>query len=174
MDKELKIAALSFIALLVIIAIMQPVISSYDYSGFSELAVLGPNQNLGDYPRQLCSSSEQASGACFTCCVAAQPFILYGYIENHEGYTQLYQFEIKLGNKSTQISNTTAANAPIIFTNSTLVPNNQSTMFPIVLSLTSIGNNQRLIFELWIYNTRQTAFVYTGVWNEIWVNVTTP
>lgn len=181
MDKELKIAALSLIALLAIIAIMQPVISSYDNYGFSELAVLGPippsppqlptcNQSqveLGNYPRNV-SIGEQSC--------------LFGYIENHEGYSVYYEFVVKLGNESTLVSNTTAANAPIVFTNYVLVQNNQSSLFRIgtspyewgngLLSPTDQGINQRLIFELWSYNMHDAAFVYTGIWNEVWLNVT--
>lgn len=159
MDKEVKIAALSLIALLAIIALMSPIISTYDTSGFSELAVLGPNQNLGGYPRQL---------------VVGQPFLLYGYIENHEGNAEYYQFTVKLGNESTLVSNSTAADAPLIFTNSAVVLDNQSIDFPMLLSISHIGMNQRLIFELWTYNVHQSTFVYTGIWNEIWLNVTIP
>lgn len=161
MDKEVKIAAISFAALLIIIALWQPIIFANNNKnfGFSELSVLGQTQTLSGYPRQL---------------VVGQPFLLYGHIENHERQAEYYQFTVKLGNESTLVSNATAANAIIIFRNSVVLLNNQTSTFPMLLSLTNIGNNQRLIFELWTFNSQESAFQYTGIWNEIWVNVTTP
>ncbi len=178
MDKEVKIAALSLVALLAIIAIMQPIIFSNNNYAFSELAVLGPtpspiptcNQNqteLGNYPRSIFVGQ-------FAC--------LFGFIGNHQGSTQYYEFVTKLGNESTRISNSTApANAPIIFTHYALLLNNQSSVFPIgsfptyvggLLTINDAGNNSRLIFELWSYDLASSAYEYTGLWNEIWINVT--
>jgi uncharacterized membrane protein len=155
-DKEVKIAALSIVALLAVIALMQPIIA-VKYPGFSDLAILGPNQNLSGYPRTL---------------NASERFTLYGYIENHQGSAQYYEFAVKLGNRSTSISNTTGASAPLILTRNVVLLNNQSITFPVSLSINNTGNNQRLIFELWSYDISQSQFTYTGVWNEIWVNVT--
>jgi uncharacterized membrane protein len=160
-DREVKIAALSLVSLLAIVAIVYPTISAYDNSAFafSELAVLGPGQSLAGYPRQL---------------VTGQTFLLYAYIENHEGNAEYYQVLVKLGNQSTSVSNSTAANAPVIFKNSAVLLNNQSLEFPIYLSISNIGLNQRLIFELWIYDMAKSGFSYTGIWNQIWINVTLP
>jgi uncharacterized membrane protein len=179
-DKELKIAALSLIALLAIIAIMQPVISSYDNHGFSELAVLGSTQFM--LPIRICNQSQVELGNYPGNVTITDQACLFGYIENHEGYPVYYEFVVKLGNESTSISNTTATNAPIVFTNYVVVQNNQSLLFRIgtypyewgygLLSPSDQGMNQRLIFELWSYNMHDSAFVYTGIWNEIWLNVT--
>jgi hypothetical protein len=179
MDKELKVAALSLIALLAIVALVQPLISTVNNQPFSELAVLGPtstvtatcNQNqteLGNYPRTV-------SPSFFVC--------LFGYVENHYGSAEYYEFLTKLGNESTQISNLTGANAPIIFTHNVLLLDNQSSIFPIgsapnytgsLIPNGETGTNLRLIFELWMYDKGTATFRYSGIFNEIWINVTTP
>ena len=156
MDREVKIAALSLIALLAVIGLLQPVISA-KYPGFTDLAILGPNQSFSGYPKEVNVS---------------QPILLYGYIENHEGAAEYYQFVVKLGNESTPVGNSTAANAPVVLTYSVVLLNNQSSLFPLSLSINKAGINQRFIFELWTYDLEQSAFEYTGVYNEIWMNVT--
>ena len=158
MDKEVKLAVIALVAMLAVFVVWQPLIT-VNNNGFSELAVLGPNQNLGSYPRQL---------------VVGQPFLLYGYLENHMGTPEFYQFIVKLGNQSTLVGNTTTANAPVIFTLSRLLEDGQNYTFPMILSISNIGLNQRLIFELWTYDISKSNFTYGGIWNEIWVNVTSP
>src|SRR5689334_15150530 len=100
MNKEFQIAIIGLTAMLAIFAVWQPLIA-VNNDKYSVLAVLGPNQTLGGYPSQL---------------VAGHPFQIYGYVQNQEGITEYYQFVIKLGNQATVISNTTSANAPVIYT----------------------------------------------------------
>ena len=40
--------------------------------------------------------------------------------------------------------------------------------------MSTAGLNQRLIFELWMFNTTTASFAYTGLFNQLWLNVTTP
>jgi uncharacterized membrane protein len=124
---------------------------------FSELGVLGPNQKIGGYPTNV---------------TVGQQFTLYGYIGNHEGRPSYYQFVVKVGNQSTAVSNSTTARAPTIFVRYQLLNDNSSVTFPLTLSLQSPGINQRIIFELWSFNSTTSQFVYTGLWDQIWVNST--
>ena len=156
MDKAAATAALVLVSILAIFLAVQPLLPSYSQP-FSELGVLGQNQTIGGYPK-----SEVAGG----------PFLLYGYISNHQGEVCYYQLLVKLGNQTTQVSNSTYAQAPVIFTYSHVVGNNQSVTLPLNLTINNQGTNVRLIFELWSYNVTTTQFVYTGLWNQLLLNVT--
>jgi uncharacterized membrane protein len=124
---------------------------------FSQLAILGPNKEMGDFPTTLMADHE---------------FSLYGYVGNHEGAVNYYQVFVKLGNQSTQISNSTYARAAELASYGQVLANGQSTTFPVGLSLAAPGNDQRIIFELWMLNVTDSRFFYTGLWTQIWINVT--
>jgi uncharacterized membrane protein len=124
---------------------------------FSQLAILGPNKEIGNFPTTL---------------VAGHKFSLYGYVGNHEGTVNYYQVLVKLGNQSTQISNSTYARAAELTSYGQVLANGQSVVFPVGLSLVAPGDNQRIIFELWMLNTTSSQFFYSGLWAQIWVNVT--
>ncbi|MDG6906026.1 MAG: DUF1616 domain-containing protein [Nitrososphaerota archaeon] len=156
MDKETATIALVLVAILAIFVAIQPILPS-NPERFSELGVLGPNQTIANYPTSLSTG---------------QSFLLYGYIGNHEGAVDYYQMLIKLGNQTTQISNQTSSTAPLIGSYSQVIDNNQSVTFPINLSINETGTNLKLIFELWSYNVTTSSLEYTGLWNQLYVNVT--
>ncbi len=156
MDKETAGVALALVTVLAVFAAVQPILPTNNQS-FSELGVLGPNQRIGGYP---------------TSVVAGNPLLLYGYIGNHEGVSSYYQLLVKLGNQTTQVSNSSYAQAQVIFTYSHVLANNQSTTFPLTLTLDSQGTNVRLIFELWSFDVTTSSFAYTGLWNQLMLNVT--
>ena len=156
MDKETATVALVLTTLLAVVAALYPLLP-VNNEPFSELGVLGPTQQIGGYPTNVTSG---------------QQVLLYGYIGNHEGTAGFYQFVVKLGNQTTAISNSTAASAPVIFTRYQVLDNNQSTTFPVRLSMSTVGTNRRIIFELWSFNTTTSQFTYTGLWNQLLLNVT--
>lgn len=156
MDKETASIALVLITVLAVFAAIEPILP-VNSQAFSEIGVLGPSQTIGGYP---------------TSVVAGSPIVLYGYIGNHEGVSSYYQFLVKVGNQTTQISNSTYAQAPVIFTYSHVLENNQSTTFPMTLTLSNQGTDVRLIFELWSYNVTSSTYGYTGLWNQLFLNVT--
>jgi uncharacterized membrane protein len=123
---------------------------------FSELGVLGPNMKLGDYPSQI---------------VASETIHLYGYVGNQMGEPMYYTVLVKLGNNDTAINP-----APItpIQQFSQVIPNNQTWTFPVDITLTKSGVNQRIIFELWTYNQTINQNQYHDRWGQIWLNVTAP
>ena len=156
MDKETAAIALVLVTVLAVYAAVQPILPA-NGQPFSEIGVLGPSHTLGGYP---------------TSVVAGGPFLLYGYIGDHEGVTSLYQLLVKAGNQTTAVSNSTSAQAPVIFSYSHVLENNETTTFPMNLTLSSPGTNIRLIFELWSYNTANSSYDYTGLWNQLFLNVT--
>jgi len=156
MDKEAASIALVLMTVLAVFAAVQPILPAGSQP-FSELGVLGPNQTIGGYP---------------TSVAAGSPFLLYGYIGDHQGASTFYQLLVKAGNQSTQVSNSTFAQAPVIFTYSRVLESNQSITFPMNLTVSSPGTDVRLIFELWSYNVANSSYAYTGLWNQLFLNVT--
>ncbi len=156
MDRGAASIALVLVTVLAVFAAIQPILPA-NSEPFSELGILGPNQTIGGYP---------------TSVVAGGQFLLYGYIGDHEGASSYYQLIVKVGNETTQVSNSTYAQAPVISTYYRVLENNQSATFPLSLTLSSQGTNVRLIFELWSYDVTTSSYAYTGLWNQLFLNVT--
>lgn len=123
---------------------------------FSELGILGPNMQLGDYPSRV---------------VAGETVLLYGYVGNHMSFPGYYTVLVKLGDNETKVDPAVAS--PVLEC-SQVVAHNESWVFPMSLTLVESGDNQRLIFELWMYNQSLNAVEYHGRWGQVWVNVTAP
>lgn len=123
---------------------------------FSELGILGPNMKLGDYPSKIVSS---------------ETINLYGYVGNQMGQPMYYTVKVMLGDNNTAVN---PANLEPIEQYCQVIANNQSWVFPIDLTLTKVGDNQRVIFELWAYNQSINAIQYHQRWGQIWLNVTAP
>jgi len=155
-DRDTAGLALAVVTILAVLVAVYPILPTNN-EPFSELGILGPSQKIGGYP---------------TTVAVGQEFPLYVYVGNHEGVAEYYQVLVKEGNQATVISNSTAANLPPVMTNSLVLGDNSSTTFPVTLSMSAVGLNQRLIFELWMYNSTTTTFDYTGLWNQLWINST--
>jgi len=155
LDRETAGLALAVVTILAVLAAVYPILPA-NSEQFSELGVLGPGQKIGGYP---------------TSVAVGQGFNLYVYVGNHEGDSAYYQVLVKEGNQATAISNSTAASLPPVMSDSLILANNASTTFPMTVSMNTAGLNQRLIFELWMLNTTTSSFAYTGIWNQLWLNV---
>ncbi|TMI12714.1 hypothetical protein E6H33_10520 [Candidatus Bathyarchaeota archaeon] len=70
------------------------------------------------------------------------------------------------------MSNATYADAPVLAIFWHIVRENETWTFPMNLTLNQPGNNVRIIFELWSYGVPTSTFEYTGLWDQIWLNVT--
>ncbi len=123
---------------------------------FSKLGILGPKMTSEDYPSQI---------------VASETIHLFGYLGNQMGEPMYYTVMIKLGNKDTAVN--PAPTTPIQQF-SRVIPNNQTWTFPVDITLTKSGVNQRIIFELWTYNQTTNQNQYQCKWGQIWLNVTAP
>ena len=156
MDRETATLALAVVTILAVFVAISPLLPS-NAERFSELGVLGPSQQIGGYPSTV---------------VVGQTFLLYVYVGDHEGSASYYQVMVKAGDQSTKISNSTYAAAPVLLTHSLVLDENATSTFPVTLHMPSPGTNQRLIFELWMFNSTTTQFAYTGLWNQLWINVT--
>ena len=156
MDRETGVIALAVVTMLAVLAAVYPILPA-NGENFSELGVLGPGQKIADYP---------------TTVAVGQQFALNVYVGNHEGQAEYYQVLVKEGNQATVISNSTSANLSPVRTSSLVLEDNSSSIIPVSLSMSTAGLNQRLIFELWMFNSTTASFSYTGLFNQIWMNVT--
>ena len=156
MDRQTAVLALAVVTILAVLAAVYPILPSNN-EPFSELGVLGPGQKIAGYP---------------TTTGVGQQFTLYVYVGNHEGEANYYRVLVKEGNQATVVSNSTAADLPPVLTDSLVLGDNSSSIFPVSISMSTVGLNQRLIFELWMFNSTTSDFDYTGLWNQIWINVT--
>lgn len=123
---------------------------------FSELGILGPTMQFGDYPSQV---------------VEGQTVSLYVYVGNQMGQPIYYDVMVKLGNNDTTVNP-----APLtpIQQFSSVLPSNGTWTFPVNVTITQPGLNQRVIFELWAYNQTINQMQYNQKWVQIWLNVTAP
>jgi len=120
---------------------------------FSELGILSQNKTMDNYPSQT---------------VINQTIHLHGYVGNHMGEPMLYTVLVKLGD------NQTVENP--VFTQpfqqySRVVSNNQNVTLPMDITLSKVGVNQRIIFELWAYNQTLNHNQYQGIYGHININV---
>ena len=154
--EQLCAAILAIAVLVAFISVSGYLLPTNTGEQFSELGILGPNMKLGDYPSEV---------------VASDTISLYGYVGNQMGTPTYYTVMVKLGNNQTQ---TNPANIPAMQEFRQVLPNNGTWTFPVDITLTQVGTNQRIIFELWAYNQTTNLNQYQERWGQIWVNVTAP
>lgn len=158
-DEEVTAAVLAIIAVAAVFAGSQFLYAGGVTEPFSELAVLGPNMKVGDYPKGLMTDEN---------------FTLYLYVRNYESHTCYYQVLVKLGNKATQISNEGPMDVESVARYEVILPHGGSGTRLVNLSTAEPGINKRLVFELWIYKTDIHEFEYNGRWCQLWLNITAP
>ena len=158
-DDEVKAVVLAIIVVVGVFAASQTIYAGRVVEPFSELGLLGPNKKIGDYPKEV---------------VVGLPYRLYIYVGNHEGEVKYYRVLIKLGDAETFINETTPADAPIIHSFDQVLMHNQTVIRPYDMVINSTGTNLRLLVELWSFDPERDEFVYTGRWNQLWLNATAP
>jgi uncharacterized membrane protein len=124
---------------------------------FSELGILGPNLKIGDYPREL---------------EVGEEFQLYLYLGNHEGRTMYYRILAKLGSREVNITDEEPLNAPILEGYERILMDGTNYTLPIAMSIPEEGLNQRLVFEMHVYDPGMEDFRYHERWTQLWLNVT--
>ncbi|MFH2112169.1 MAG: DUF1616 domain-containing protein [Candidatus Bathyarchaeota archaeon] len=126
---------------------------------FSELGVLGPGMKLGGYPREV---------------EAGEDMSLYLYLGNHERRPTYYQVQVKLGDRSMNVSDSESYPGAVLSSYRHVLDNEANYTRSIVISVKEPGLNRRLVFELQKYSPDEGRFVYDGVWVQLWLNVTEP
>ena len=158
-DDEVKVVAIALIGLMMAVTAYPVLSASRIVEPFSELGVLGPNMKLGDYPREV---------------VVGEKFNLILYVGNQEGRASYYRVLVKLGDQSQNVSDTTPLDAPVLTSRDFVLVNGQNRTAPLTLSIGKAGLNQRLVFEMHIFDEGSGKFVYHQRRAQLWLNVTTP
>lgn len=153
-SEEVWAVILAIVVVGSVFAVSQAYLSNRVVEPFSELALLGENMKIGDYPTNL---------------VAGDNATFYVYVGNHMGRPMYYLVGVKLGDNSTPINP-----APIkpVMTFERVLLNNETWIFRVDLPIESPGINKRIIVELWIYNESINALQYHERWTQLWINVT--
>ena len=150
------------IAILVVIGVFvaaQFFISGKVAEPYSDLAILGPEGKLSDYPSQV---------------AAGKSFNLSIYVGNHEGKVMYYAVLVKLGSVGTPINETNPMDAPEVERYEVVLTDGGNWTKQITLSVQDPGINRRLVFELWVFDGEAQEFEYHSRWNQLWLNVTAP
>ena len=127
---------------------------------FVALSILNERCKMGEYPRQIIENSN------ITLCLS---------IYNHMGKPIYYKVVYKIGTNTTLPTNTTASPEKPILSWRGVVYDDANNTFLINVPVYVPGNYSpdriALIFELWIYDTSRDEWVYTGIWNHLYVKV---
>jgi len=105
---------------------------------------------------------------------AGEAFLLYIGVQNDGEETLHLRVEVKVGNITTPPPNKTTPSPlpPLRSVELTVSPRSLSTS-PLQLALNETGLNRRILFELYTYDA-SGSLRYTGLWNQLWINVTAP
>uniref|UniRef100_A0A7J3I8N0 DUF1616 domain-containing protein n=1 Tax=Ignisphaera aggregans TaxID=334771 RepID=A0A7J3I8N0_9CREN len=125
---------------------------------FQAMGLLSEDLVIGDYPRIVYPRQNLSLGI---------------FIYNHRPYPILVQVRYKIGNSTTLPTNTTPSPEPTIkiFEFLVDVKKNITQRVTVPIAVNKSANRVALIFELWIYSIEEREWVYTGIWNHIYVDV---
>jgi hypothetical protein len=124
------------------------------FEPFSELSILGPNMEMGDYPSEV---------------KVNEIFRLYVYVANHMGKPMCYFVVVKYAPINATIN---PSSGTVIQVSERILLDNETYIFPFELAMKEKGF-WRLIVELWAYNASSGDVEYLSpYWGQIWLNAT--
>ncbi len=122
---------------------------------FSAIGLLNQDCKIGDYP------DVAAKGENLTLCI---------FVDNHMGHPIYYRVVYKLGTNQTLPTNQTPSSEEPIMEWEGLLAHGENATFHVSVPVNETGR-RALIFELWTYSPEQGAWVYTGRWVHLYVDV---
>jgi uncharacterized membrane protein len=152
-SREVLSVVLSVVLLVSVFAYTESYYSTRVIEPFSELAILGPKMMLGDYPGNI---------------TVGESIHLNIYIANHLGKPTYYVVMVKLRSNDSVIN---PAPGSVDATFSHILMNGEEQIIPANITVKNSGQNQRLIFELWVYNSTTDQVEYNNRSTWIWINV---
>lgn len=97
------------------------------------------------------------------------------YIFNYKGYPVLAQVRYKIGRSHEIPTNTTPASLTSLKNFTKLLNHNEEALMrvklPVIVNESLIGGSATLIFELWVYDVGRSAWVYSGQWTHLHIEV---
>lgn len=126
---------------------------------FTALGILNEECRIGDYP------SKVYPNEWLQLCL---------FLYNHKTYPILARVKYKIGTNDTLPSNTTASPLSEVAIYDFLlgVKENVTQIINVPILIDSENKTRvALIFELWIFDIEKREWVYTGIWNHLYVDV---
>jgi len=155
-SEEVAAVLLAIIVVAGVFAISQVLMAGRVVEPFCALGTLGPHKKIGDYPSRV---------------VVGEPVKLWIYVGNYMGYPAYFRVLVKLGDRSSVMSEK-GFNAPLIASFERILAHNESTLIPLSFRVEREGTNLRHIVELWMYNETVGKFTFTNRWNQVLFNAT--
>ncbi|HEU97483.1 MAG TPA: DUF1616 domain-containing protein [Fervidicoccus fontis] len=127
---------------------------------FGAIGLLNDQCKIGNYPAAAVNGSE------VNLCL---------FVYNHYGEPTYFKVEYKIGDNSTLPTNSTASPLHELKEWRVILNNNENATFPIsvpVYAAVGTGEEKALIFELWIYNLSDQSWEYSGLWTDLYINIT--
>jgi uncharacterized membrane protein len=155
--ETLVLAALVIISLMITIHFI-----TYKPERFTGFGLLNSSREAGPFP------------ANFSCDASLQ---LYTTISNHEGTTQHYKIDVTLGDASTTVEPLLGVmGGASLGRFEGIVAEQQDWEEPIILRFneTLVGDNKKIFFELFLYNTTTSSFTFTGQVLHLWIDIFGP
>ena len=154
-DDEIKIISIALIFAMGVITVYPILSTMVIMEPHSEIGVLGPNGKIGDYPENI---------------KVGDLVNLYIFIGNNEGRTQYYRVIFQLVPDNPVSNNTGITNVQTIDTFDLFLMSGKNSTIPISFSISEPGDNLRLRFELYTFNTEAQDLVYKNK-AQLWINV---
>lgn len=125
---------------------------------FAALGLLNGDCLIGPYP------SRAVNNSYVDLCL---------YVYNHMGRPIYYRVIYRVGGTSDLPSNSTSSPAPQIGEWRGVLGDNENRTFKIsaIVYSRSLPANATMIFELWIYDVNNNTWIYSGVWNHLYIEV---
>ncbi|MEM4849034.1 MAG: hypothetical protein QXM55_05310 [Ignisphaera sp.] len=125
---------------------------------FQALGLLNENLVIGDYPKFVYPMQNLTLGI---------------FVYNHRPYPILVQIRYKIGNSTNLPTNTAPSPEPTIKVYEFLIDIRKNITQKIVVPIATNKSSGRiaLIFELWLYDIDKREWIYTGIWNHLYVDV---
>ncbi|MEM0025579.1 MAG: DUF1616 domain-containing protein [Zestosphaera sp.] len=153
------ILAVSVVASVIgVVSVVRPEVTE----PFTALGLLNEDCRIGYYPKT--AANDSTLKLCF-------------FVSNYMGKPVYYKVVYKIGDSETIPTNTTPSPREPVLTWFGVLGNMQNVTELIevpVYTRKPLPDKVALIFELWLYDTESTQWVYTGRWTHLYINVTPP
>ena len=123
---------------------------------FTAIGLLNQDCKIGDYP------DVAVEGENLTLCI---------FVDNHMGYPIYYRVIYKLGTNQTLPTNQTPSTEEPLMEWEGILAHGENATFNVNVPVVGPAGRRALIFELWTYSPEHEAWVYTGRWVHLYVEV---
>jgi len=125
---------------------------------FSALGLLNEECKIGDYPKIAINNS------LLRLCI---------YVANYMGRPTYYKVVYKLAHNETLPSKDSPSPEPAISEWRLVLAHgeNKTVLVDVVVYDAWMRGRVALVFELWTYDSASSSWVYTGVWNHLYIDV---